>query len=35
MLAHPLFRFQAGEPIDEALGKRLRYRGEDHTVDAG
>ena len=35
MLTHPLLRFQAGESFDEAIGKRLRYRGEDHTVGAG
>jgi hypothetical protein len=35
MLTHPLLRFKAREPIDEAVGKLFRYRGEDHTVDAG
>jgi hypothetical protein len=35
MLTHPLLRFQAREPIDEAVGTLFRYRGEDHTVGAG
>ena len=34
-LTHPLLRFKAREPIDEAVGNPFRYRGEDHTVGAG
>jgi hypothetical protein len=34
LLTHPLLRFQASEPIDEAIGKRFRYRSEDHAVGA-
>jgi hypothetical protein len=35
ILTHLLLRFQLREPLDEAIGKRFRYRGEDHTVGAG
>ena len=34
ILTHPLLRFKAREPIDEAVGELFRYRGEDDTVGA-
>lgn len=34
LLSYPFFRFQAREPIDEAVGKLFRYRCEDHAVGA-
>jgi hypothetical protein len=34
-LTHPLLSFQAREPIDEAVSKLFRDRGEDYTVAAG
>ena len=34
LLSYPFFRFQAREPIDEAVGKLFRYRREDHAVGA-
>jgi hypothetical protein len=35
MLTQPLLSFKAREPIDEAVGKLFRDRGEDYTVAAG